>query len=119
MGYIAALFTWSRYSHAALVSVEDGTVYCLEVREFRGGRKIELEKYLKEEPSAVEVWRLEEMPYQNFGSHAVAIRYNCRNQRHCFLNIRCGRDARAPGKISKKFLAKIRKGSGRNRRKSV
>ena len=70
MGYIAALFTWSRYSHATLVSVEDGVTYCLEVREFSGGRKIELEKYLKEEPSVVEVWRVR-YTSRHFGPLAV------------------------------------------------
>ena len=67
MGWIAALFTWSRYSHAAIVSVEDGVTYCLEVREFLGGRKIELEKY----GGKYEVWRLKVLPYAHFGEHAA------------------------------------------------
>ena len=58
IGRIAAFFTGGVYSHAALVSVENGTVYCLEIREFLGGRKIELKKYLQEEPATFEVWRL-------------------------------------------------------------
>ena len=67
MGYLASLFTWSRYSHAAMVSVIDGVTYCLEVREFLGGRKIELEKY----GGKYEVWRLKDSPYSRFGEHAV------------------------------------------------
>ena len=67
MGYLASLITWSRYSHAAMIEVIDGVPYCLEVREFFGGRKIELEKYV----GKYEVWRLKDMPYSRFGEHAV------------------------------------------------
>jgi len=69
--YVASLFAWSKYSHAALVSVEDGVVYCLEVREFLGGRKIALKEYLRWEPAGIEVWRLQNPPYMTCGSHAV------------------------------------------------
>ena len=72
MGWIAALFTWSRYSHAAMIEMIDGVTYCLEVREFLGGRKIELEKYLEESPTEIEIWRLKEIPYRNFGNHVTA-----------------------------------------------
>ncbi len=71
MGRLASLFTWSRYSHAALVSVENGTVYCLEVRQFLGGRKVELDEYLYDEPSEFEVWRLKEFPYRYFPETVV------------------------------------------------
>ena len=72
MGRLASLFTWSRYSHAALVSVENGTVYCLEVRQFLGGRKVELSEYLWDEPSEFEVWRLQKVPYRNFSEMVAA-----------------------------------------------
>ena len=72
MGYIAAFFTWSRYSHAAIVEVIDGVPYCLEVREFLGGRKIELKKYLEESPTVIEVWRPIFVPHSSFGKQVVS-----------------------------------------------
>jgi len=71
MGYIAAFFTWSRYSHAAMVDVIDGITYCLEVREFWGGRKIELAKY----GGRYEVWRLKDVPYNYFCENAAMQMY--------------------------------------------
>ena len=70
-GRIAAFFTQSDYSHAALVSVEGDTVYCLEVREFLGGRKIDLETYLQEEPAVFEVWRMNNLPSHHFQTNVV------------------------------------------------
>ena len=57
MGRISLFFAGGKYSHAALVSVEDGTPFCIEVREWIGGRKIILAEYRKAEPAYIDVYR--------------------------------------------------------------
>ena len=71
MGYLASLLTWSKYSHAAMIEVVNGITYCLEVREFLGGRRIELANY----GGRCEVWRLRDAPYNYFCENAAMQMY--------------------------------------------
>lgn len=54
-GRIVALLSWSEYSHAGMVSIDNGVVYCIDV--ILVGQKKKLADYLNEYPSVVEVWR--------------------------------------------------------------
>jgi hypothetical protein len=47
-GWWIGKYTRSPYSHAGLAHWDDGKLYCLEFREFKGSRKYPMDKYMKE-----------------------------------------------------------------------
>lgn len=56
MGWWISKYTNSPYSHAALAYWDDGELYCLEFREFKGARQYPLRLYL-EKGNKVDVFR--------------------------------------------------------------
>jgi len=47
----------SEYSHAAKVDIWDGVLYCVELREFKGGRIVTLESQVLRYPGQIDVFR--------------------------------------------------------------
>lgn len=56
-GRAAALLSWSRYSHAAMIDISDSAAYVLDVNGFTNGRRVLLADYVRESPIKAEIYR--------------------------------------------------------------
>lgn len=56
VGWWIGRYTLNKYSHTALAFVKDGVVYCLEMREFKGGRVYPLSNYI-EDGYSIDIFR--------------------------------------------------------------
>ena len=57
IGWWIGKYTHSEYSHVGLAHWEDGRLYCLEFREFKGSRMYPISQYILEHPNDMAVFR--------------------------------------------------------------
>ena len=65
------------HSHAAMVDFWDDLPFCLEVREFRGGRAVTLESQVRRCPGRIDVFRPASKPRFHPADAAKAMRRYC------------------------------------------
>ena len=52
-----SFYSGGKYSHAAIVHFDNGKPYCVEQREFRGGRSVLLKSQVDDYPGQIDVYR--------------------------------------------------------------
>lgn len=57
VGWWITKYTGGPYSHVALAHWDGDNLYCVEQREFKGGRSVLLDRQIQENPSRIDVFR--------------------------------------------------------------
>lgn len=65
-GWWITKYTGGRHSHVGLAHIMDGEVYCVEQREFLGGRMVTLRSQVEQNPHRIEVYRASPVIYEPY-----------------------------------------------------